>query len=132
MKCPMTKEETAVVNALSDQAFSLLSGAVGTAKGIIAMTRVSECNKASAVLHAMLNVSLLTALDHRIKHGEMKEVTNFATMKANPAVLKTLIGDVTEILVAELRRIDPKHDYLVNLFETEKANTEEGGTEQGA
>ncbi len=132
MICKLTKEESAVVNALSDQAFALLSGAVGSAKGLIALTSIPECHKANSILHAALNVALITALNHRMTHGEMKQHNGLNSLRTAPEEIKTLIEDINEIFADVLRNIDPDHDYLLNLFKVEKSGKGKGDQGQTA
>ncbi len=96
MLCKLTKEEAAVVNALSDQAFNLFSGAMGTAGALIGMTSIPDCHKTSALVHAALNIAVTAALQHRLSHGEMKDMNSLAVLKKRPEEFKMLIEDLNE------------------------------------
>ncbi len=132
MICKVSKEEAAAVNALADQAFALLSGAVGSAKGLISMTSIPECHKARAIFLAAINMSLITALNHRLSHGEMKELNGLKALKTDPEATKNLIEDINNIFAQVLRAVDPEHDYMLNVFKMEKSEEGKGGKGQTA
>lgn len=119
MLCKLTKEEAAVVNALSDQSFNVLNAGMGTAGTLMAMTSVPDCHKTSALVHAALNIAVLTALNHRMAHGEMKDINGLAALKKRPEDFKLLIEDLNQIFAGVLRSIDPNHDYMLNFFKME-------------
>ncbi len=124
MLCKLTKEEAAVVNALSDQAFNLFSGAMGTAGALIGMTSIPDCHKTSALVHAALNIAVMTALKHRLSHGEMTDINGLDTLKKRPEEFKMLIEDLNEIFAGVLRSIDPGHDYMINFFKMESKSVD--------
>ena len=129
MLCKLTKEEAAVVNVLSDQAFNVLNAGMGTASGLIAMTSIPNCHKTSALVHAALNIAILSALGHRMAHDEMKDMDSLAALKKRPEEFKMLIEDLNEIFAGVLRSIDPGHDYMINFFKMESKSEVQPGKE---
>jgi len=125
MFCPLTKEEAAAVNVLADQAFAIMSAASSTAVGIVSLTKLPDCHKGSALLHAALNLAVMMALSHRKGHGEMKDVNTMGDLKRNPAAFLALVEDMNAIFSCICRGIDPGNDYMLNLFKMEAGKSGE-------
>jgi len=123
MICKVTKEEAAVLNVLSDQAYNLIMPSLIGAATLGAVTNISACMETNALIHALLNHLTTALLAHRQVHGEFKEINSLALLKKNPEVFMALVGDLNELLSAVLRGIDPKNDYMLNLFKLEKKST---------
>ncbi len=132
MLCTLSKEEAAVVNAMSDQAFNILSGAVGSAKIVTALSSIPVCHQTSSMVHAVLNIAILTALDHRMSHGELKDITGLADLKKRPEDFKVIIRDLNDIFAGVLRTIDPEHDYMLDWFKMEKPAEGKDGEDHSA
>lgn len=126
MFCSLTKEEAAAVNAISDQSFTIMNHSLQGAVVVTALTQLSPCHKSSALLHAALNVAMLTALGHRKAHEEMLDINSMGDLKKNPEMFLKLVEDVNEIFACICRGIDPEHDYMLNLFKMEKASKSDG------
>jgi hypothetical protein len=59
-------------------------------------------------------------LGHRQAHGEFLDVKSLGDLKKRPDAFLALVTDLNELLAAVLRGIDPKNDYMLNLFQMEK------------
>lgn len=119
MFCKVTREEAAVLNVLSDQAYNLLTPPLLGALTLGAVANVSACMGTTAPVHALLNHLVSALLAHRQAHGEFKTIATLGVLRKNPEVFMQLIGDLNELLSAVMRGIDPGNDYMLNLFKLE-------------
>ena len=132
MLCKITKEEGIQLNLLVDQIIHLTAPSILAATVLTAgSTGSSPCMKTSAQVHAMMNQLVMALLTHRHSHGEFTDITCHAHLRGRPEVFEALIGDMNDILAACLRGIDPAHDYLLNLFKTEKLPAPPAGEMKG-
>jgi hypothetical protein len=121
MLCKITKEEASHLNLLVEQITNLGGPAIMAATVLAAgSTSLSPCLKTSAPVHAIMNQLVLALLQHRHAHGEFEDVKGHKDLRSRPEVFEALIGDMNEIFAVCLRGIDPAHDYLLNLFKTER------------
>ena len=125
MLCKVSKEDAAVLNALSDQAYNVLTGAIMSGQAIIGLASGSPCIKTSALVHGIMNQLMQAVLSHRQTHGELQDIKSLADLRKNPAAFQALANDINEILACVLGGIDPKHDYMLNLFQREKTEKEQ-------
>jgi len=125
MLCKVTKEEAVELNLLSDQAFNAMLGGMGAAIGIIALSGKQPCMQTSALVHAAANQMMAALLGHRQSHGEFMDINSLGELRKRPEVFLALVGDLNELLAAVLRGIDPKNDYMLNIFQMEKKNEPE-------
>jgi hypothetical protein len=123
MICKVTKEEAAVLNVLSDQAYSLIMPPLLGALTLGSVSNVSPCMGTTAPVHALLNHLVAALLAHRQAHGEFKAIDSLGVLRKNPEVFMQLIGDLNELLSAVMRGIDPGNDYMLNLFKLENKKT---------
>lgn len=120
MFCKVTKEEAVVLNVLSDQSFNAIGSGVAAALAMLQMSGKSPCLATSALVQALSNQVMASLLGHRQAHGEFKDIESIGALRKRPDVFLALVGDLNELLGAVLRGIDPKNDYLLNLFQMEK------------
>ena len=120
MLCKVTKEEAIQLNVLSDQAFNGMGPGMATAIAMVHMSGKTSCMQTSALVHAATNHVMATLLGHRQAHGEFMDIKSLGDLKKRPDVFLALVGDLNELLAAVLRGIDPKNDYMLNLFQMEK------------
>jgi len=120
MLCKVTKEEAVQLNVLADQAFNGIGAGMATAIAMVHMSGKSTCMQTSALVHAAANQTMATLLGHRQAHGEFLDIKSLGELKKRPDAFLALVGDLNEILGAVLRGIDPKNDYMLNLFQMEK------------
>lgn len=125
MFCKVTKEEAVQLNVLSDQAFNGIGAGMATAIAMVHMSGKPPCMQTSALVHAATNQTMATLLGHRQAHGEFLDVKSIGELKKRPDVFLALVGDLNELLGAVLRGIDPKNDYMLNLFQMEKKSEPE-------
>lgn len=120
MICKVTKDEAIALNVLSDQAFNAIGGGMAAAIAMLALSGKSPCMATSALVQAVTNQVMTALLAHRQTHEEFTDVPSIGALKKRPDVFLALVGDLNEILGAVLRGIDPKNDYMLNLFQMEK------------
>jgi hypothetical protein len=120
MFCKVTKDEAIQLNVLSDQAFNAIGSGTAAALAMLSMAGKSTCMATSALVHASANHVMAALLGHRQAHGEFQDVQSLGALKKRPEVFLALVGDLNELLGAVLRGIDPKNDYMLNLFQMEK------------
>ena len=125
MLCKVTKEEAIQLNVLADQASNMIGAGVGSALAIVSTAGKPACMMTSALVHAAANHLLGLLLSHRQAHGEFKEIHDLKILKRRADALLALAGDLNEIFAGVLRGIDPKNDYMLNLFQTERSNKPE-------
>jgi hypothetical protein len=119
MICKFTKEEAAVLNVLSSQAYSLIMPPLLGALTLWSASNVSLCMGTAAPIRALLDHLLYVLIAHRQVHGEFKTITSLGILRKNPEVFMKLVGDLNELLSATMREIDPGNDYMFNLFKME-------------
>lgn len=120
MFCKVTKDEAIQLNTLADQAFNGIGAGMATAVAMVHMSGKSPCMQTSALVHAATNQLMSVLLGHRQAHGEFRDVTSLKELRNRPEVFLELVKDHTELLAAVMRGIDPKNDYMLNLFQMEK------------
>ena len=120
MLCKVTKEEAVQLNVLADQAFNGIGAGVATAIAMVHMSGKQPCMQTSALVHAATNQMMAMLLGHRQAHGEFLDVKSLGDLKKRPDAFLALVTDLNELLAAVLRGIDPKNDYMLNLFQMEK------------
>jgi hypothetical protein len=120
MFCKVTKEEAVQLNVLSDQAFNALAAGMATGIAMVHLSGKPPCMQTSALVHAATNQLMATLLGHRQAHGEFLDVKSLGDLKNRPDVFLALVKDHNELLAAVLRGIDPKNDYMLDLFQMEK------------
>lgn len=120
MLCKVTKDEAIQLNLLADQAFNAMAGGTASAIAIMALSGKDSCMQTSALVHAATNQMMATLLGHRQGHGEFRDVKSLGELKKRPEVFLALVRDLNELLAAVLRGIDPKNDYMLDLFQMEK------------
>jgi hypothetical protein len=125
MLCKVSKEEAAVLNVLSDQAFNAINGGMVLGMSMIALAGKSPCMATSALVQALTNQVVVSLLGHRQAHGEFTDISNLGALRKRPEVFLALVGDLNELLGAVLRGIDQKNDYMLNLFQMEKKSEPE-------
>ena len=125
MFCKVTKEEAIELNTLADQAFNGIAAGMATSIAMVHMSGKSPCMQTSALVHASTNHMMATLLGHRQAHGEFLDVKSLKELRKRPEVFLELIKDLNEILAAVMRGIDPKNDYMLNLFQMEKKSEPE-------
>lgn len=125
MLCKVTKDEAVELNLLSDQAFNTINSSTVAALAMMGMSGKSMCMQTSALVHAATNQMMGMLLAHRQGHGEFQDVKSLGELKKRPEVFLALVGDLNELLGAVLRGIDPKNDYMLNLFQMEKKTESE-------
>ena len=128
MLCKITKDEATQLNLLVDQIVNLTGPSnFAVTVATAGSAGVSPCLKTSAPVHALMNQLVLALLVHRHSHGQFEDVKNYKDLRARPEIFEALVGDMNEILAAVLRGIDPAHDYLLNVFKTERAKAPPAG-----
>jgi len=120
MLCKVTKEEAVQLNVLSDQAFNGIGAGMATAIAMVHMSGKPPCMQTSALVHGATNQLMAVLLGHRQSHGEFLDVKTLGDLKKKPEAFLALVGDLNELLAAVLRGIDPKNDYMLELFQMEK------------
>lgn len=120
MFCKVTKEEAIELNTLADQAFNGIGPGMATALAMAHMSGKTPCMQTNAVIHGVTNHMMAAFLGHRQAHGEFRDIKSVGELKKRPEVFLALVGDLNELLAAVLRGIDPKNDYMLNLFQMEK------------
>lgn len=126
MFCKVTKDEAIQLNVLSDQAFNVMNAGTVAALPMMALSGKPLCMQTSALVHAAANQMMGMLLSHRQAHGDYKDVKTLGELKKRPEAFLALVGDLNELLGAVLRGIDPKNDYMLNLFQMEKKTGEVG------
>jgi len=126
MFCKVTKDEAVQLNLLSDQAFNTFQSSMAAALAMMSLSAKPMCMQTSALVQAVTNLGMATLLAHRQSHGEFHDVKSLADMRKRPDVFLALVGDLNELLAAVLRGIDPKNDYMLDLFQMEKKTGEVG------
>lgn len=120
MLCKIDKADAPVMNVLSDQAFNAIGGGVQAAIAMLAMSGKTPCFATSALVQAMANQFMTSLLAHRQSHDQHQDCKQLGSLKKNPEAFLALVEDANEIFAAVLRGIDPKHDYMLNVFKVEK------------
>lgn len=126
MICKVTKDEAVQLNVLSDQVFNVINNSMVAAVAMMSLSGQPRCMQTSALVHAVTNHVMSVVLGHRQSHGEFMDVKSLGELKKRPEVFLALVGDLNELLGAVLRGIDPKNDYMLNLFQMEKKAGEVG------
>jgi hypothetical protein len=127
MLCKVTKDEAIQLNVLSDQVFNVMNNSMVAALAMMALSGKPVCMQTSALVHAVINQAMAVLLGHRQAHGEFMDVKSLGELKKRPEVFLALVGDLNELLGAVLRGIDPKNDYMLNLFQMEKGEAGKKG-----
>lgn len=125
MLCKVSKEDAAVLNALSDQVFNALGASVTSAGVIVSLTNTTPCIKTSALVHGLMNQLMTALVSHRKAHGELQDINSLADLRKNPEAFEALSNDLNAILACVLRGIDPKHDYILNVLKVEREEKKE-------
>lgn len=125
MLCKVDKSEAPIMNLLADQAFNAVGAGIATAVSVVALSGRQGCFATSALVHAVANQLILTLISHRQAHGEFAEIRSLAQLRAQPELFLKLVEDANELFAAVLRGLDPKNDYMLNMFRVEKSQAPE-------
>ena len=120
MICKLTKDEAVQLNVLSGQVFNVINNSMTAAVAMMSLSGQPRCMQMNALVHGVTNHMMAVLLGHRQSHGEFMDVKSIGELRKRPEVFLALVGDLNELLGAVLRGIDPKNDYMLNLFQMEK------------
>jgi len=112
MYCQHTGEAAKALVHLSQQCHQHMLVTAQLVHNALAGGKVPGCVGAMAAYHGTLDVLLTQLLVHRQVHGGYPAAVEPAT---NPALLKVLVEDLNECLVAALNTADPVHAYKYKL-----------------